>query len=156
MQAKRFLNGFRYAANGIRLAIKEERNMRFHLCAAALVYYFSIPFDFTATQWMLLTLCVCGVLALELVNSALERCVEKPSPDKYELAGAVKDMAAGAVLVFCIGAAVCGIILFWKIDGWQWWFQNYKQHPSQLICIVLVIGLMIRFIFRVAPKKERG
>lgn len=156
MQAKRFLNGFRYAANGIRLAIKEERNMRFHLCAAVLVYYFSIPFDFTATQWMLLTLCVCGVLALELVNSALERCVEKPSPDKYELAGAVKDMAAGAVLVFCIGAAICGAILFWNAEGWQRWFQIYRQYPPHLLCIVLVLGLMIRFIFRAVPKQERG
>lgn len=156
MQAKRFLNGFRYAANGIRLAIKEERNMRFHLCAAFFVYYFSLPFHFTITQYMLMTICVCGVLALELVNSALERCVEKPSPDKYELAGAVKDMAAGAVLVFCIGAAVCGVLLFWKIEGWCNLLQMYKSNPPRILIDILLLGLAIRFTFGITPKKERG
>ena len=35
---KRFGKGFVYAWNGIRAAVREERNFRFHLCAAVFVY----------------------------------------------------------------------------------------------------------------------
>ena len=37
----RFVDSFLYAAQGIRTAVREERNMRFHLCAAFYVYLFS-------------------------------------------------------------------------------------------------------------------
>ena len=33
-QLTRFARGFVYAYNGIRAAVQEERNFRFHLCAA--------------------------------------------------------------------------------------------------------------------------
>lgn len=36
----RFVDSFLYAAQGIRTAVREERNMRFHLCAAFYVYLF--------------------------------------------------------------------------------------------------------------------
>ena len=70
--------------------------MRFHLCAAFYVYLFSLFYGFGKTEYILITLMVCGVLALELVNSSLERTVERPAPDRYMTAGVVKDMAAGA------------------------------------------------------------
>ena len=108
----RFVDSFLYAAQGIRTAVREERNMRFHLCAAFYVYLFSLFYGFGKTEYILITLMVCGVLALELVNSSLERTVERPAPDRYMTAGVVKDMAAGAVLVFSIGCAVCGAVLF--------------------------------------------
>ena len=38
----RFVDSFLYAAQGIRTAVREERNMRFHLCAAFYVYLFSL------------------------------------------------------------------------------------------------------------------
>ncbi len=44
---------------------------------------------------LLLVALICGVVALELVNSSIERAVARPGPDKFFIAGAVKDMAAG-------------------------------------------------------------
>ena len=115
----RFVDSFLYAAQGIRTAVREERNMRFHLCAAFYVYLFSLFYGFGKTEYILITLMVCGVLALELVNSSLERTVERPAPDRYMTAGVVKDMAAGAVLVFSIGCAVCGAVLFWDVAAFR-------------------------------------
>ena len=66
----RFVDSFLYAAQGIRTAVREERNMRFHLCAAFYVYLFSLFYGFGKTEYILITLMVCGVLALELVNSS--------------------------------------------------------------------------------------
>lgn len=85
----RFVDSFLYAAQGIRTAVREERNMRFHLCAAFYVYLFSLFYGFGKTEYILITLMVCGVLALELVNSSLERTVEAPR------AGPVHDCGRG-------------------------------------------------------------
>ena len=90
----RFVDSFLYAAQGIRTAVREERNMRFHLCAAFYVYLFSLFYGFGKTEYILITLMVCGVLALELVNSAIERAVDKPDTTHWWTAGAAKDMAA--------------------------------------------------------------
>ncbi len=108
-----FFRSFGYAFSGFAAAVREERNLRFHLVTAAFVLYFSHFYQFTKAEFSLLVLSICGVIALELVNSSIERAVARPAPDHFFIAGAVKDMAAAAVLVFSIGAAVCGLILFW-------------------------------------------
>ena len=105
MKKQPFLHSFRYAVQGVRTALREERNLRFHVCAAFYVYVFSLFYEFTRAEYCLITIMVGGVMALELVNSSLERAVERPVPERYMTAGAVKDMAAGAVLVFSIASA---------------------------------------------------
>jgi diacylglycerol kinase len=147
MRFARFLKGFRYAAQGICRAVREERNMRFHLCAAAYVYIFSLFYSFSRTQYILITLMVCGVLALELVNSSLERAVDNPPPERYQLAGAVKDMAAGAVLVYCIGCAVGGVLLFWDVPTLCRIAAFFVQHPAASGALVLSLIAACWFIF---------
>ena len=112
MRKSGFFRGFGYAWSGLVTAVREERNLRFHLVAGAFVLYFSRFYDFTRGERLLLVALICGVVALELVNSSIERAVARPGPDKFFIAGVVKDMAAAAVLVFSIGAAVCGAVLF--------------------------------------------
>lgn len=62
---------------------------------------------------MILIGCFGVVIAAELFNSSLERLVDLVSPQYHPLAGQVKDIAAGAVLVCAIAAALIGIILFY-------------------------------------------
>ena len=109
-----FFQSFRYAWNGLIAAVRAERNLRFHMGIAFYVYLFSLFYSFSTFEYCIITLLVGVMLALELVNSALERAVSHPSPEKYHEAGLVKDMAAAAVLVFSVAAVVCGILLFWQ------------------------------------------
>lgn len=143
----RFLDSFRYAAQGICAAVRQERNMRFHLCAAFYVYLFSLFYRFGKTEYMLITLMVCGVLALELVNSSLERTVERPAPDQYRTAGVVKDMAAGAVLVFSIGCAVCGVLLFWDVAAFRRMAAFFAKNPLCAVLLAASLAASWRFIF---------
>ncbi len=147
-----FLNGFAYAAKGVKLAVLEERNFRFHLCAGFYVFLFSLFYPFTSAEYALLTVLVGGVLALELVNSSLERAVWKPSPQKYEMAGAVKDMAAGAVLVFCIAAAVAGVFLFWNTAVFAVIFRFFMARLWLLALLLLSLGVSGWFIFGFATQ----
>ncbi|MPN45884.1 hypothetical protein SDC9_193463 [bioreactor metagenome] len=59
-----------------------------------------------------MVLCFGMVLAAEGFNSAIERLVNLVSPGRNPLAGDIKDVAAGAVLVCAIAAAVVGLIIF--------------------------------------------
>ena len=148
----RFVDSFLYAAQGIRTAVREERNMRFHLCAAFYVYLFSLFYGFGKTEYILITLMVCWVLALELVNSSLERTVERPAPDRYMTAGVVKDMAAGAVLVFSIGCAVCGAVLFWDVAAFRRMFAFFAARP--LLAVLLAASLAVAWQFIFGKRKE--
>ena len=108
----RFGHGFVYAWHGICAAVLEERNFRFHLCAALYVFAAAHMAHIDATGVALLAICVFMMLGMELMNSAVERAVDKPDTTHWWSAGAAKDMAAGGVLVTAFGAVVVGICLF--------------------------------------------
>ena len=61
---------------------------------------------------MVVMLCIGTVITAELFNSAIERLVDLVSPEWNKIAGEVKDIAAGAVLVTAITAAIIGLIVF--------------------------------------------
>ena len=102
-ELRKFIRGFRYAGQGIAAALQQERNLRFHVCAAAYVLAFSRFYRFTAVEYALLAVCIAGVISLELGNSAIERAVDRPDAAHWATAGAAKDMAAGAVLAGSLG-----------------------------------------------------
>jgi len=109
---KRRIHSFKYAIRGIRMVIKSEKNMQIHLVVAVLVLIAGWFFNISTTEWMLCLLCFGLVLGAEMVNTAIEKLVDLASPQKHELAGKAKDMAAGAVLISALFAAVVGLIIF--------------------------------------------
>ena len=48
----------------------------------------------------------------EAMNTAVERLVNLVSPQFHPIAGDVKDVAAGAVLLAALAAAIVGCIIF--------------------------------------------
>ena len=145
-QLTRFAWGFVYAYNGIRAAIQEERNFRFHLCAAFYAFVAACWAEMPAVEVALIALCVAAVLALELVNSAIERAVDKPDTTHWWTAGAAKDMAAGAVLVMAIGTVIVAMCLFVPRLGILW--ANFTLRPTRPLGILLTLVIFYKFIFR--------
>lgn len=157
---REFFRSFVYAGNGMRVALKEERNLRFHLVIAFYVYLFSLFYGFSRTEYILITILVAGVMALELVNSAFERSVSRPRPERYMTAGTVKDIAAGAVLVFSIAAAACGVAMFWDTAVFLKIFEFFKGRPLLLLPLAASLAGGIWFVFLFGrksgpPRKER-
>lgn len=130
----RFGHGFVYAWHGICAAVLEERNFRFHLCAALYVFAAAHMAHIDATGVALLAICVFMMLGMELMNSAVERAVDKPDTTHWWSAGAAKDMAAGGVLVTAFGAVVVGICLFGNAAAlnaiWTSVTGNAAQHGA--------------------------
>lgn len=147
-----FLAGFGYAARGVARAVRAERNFRFELCAAVYVLLACPFFGFSPAEWALVFLCIGGVLALELVNSALERAVQDPDPAHWRPAGTAKDMAAGAVLTAGLAALAAGTALFWRPCGWLALFGWFASRPAGLAGLFASLALAGWFIFGTGKK----
>ena len=103
---------FGYAFQGIFNTIRTERNIKIHCAAAILVTIFGIWLQISKTEWMICFILFGLILALELVNTALEATVDLFTEERKPLAKKAKDAAAGAVLIAAIFAAVIGILIF--------------------------------------------
>lgn len=112
MDGGRFFRSFRFAAAGIRAAVVREQNIRFHLLATFAVTLAGLLTGLSSGEWMMIILLIGGMMALELVNTAIERAIDLASPEIHPLAGEAKDMAAGAVLVFAFASAIIGLLIF--------------------------------------------
>lgn len=112
MKNTNLLSSFKFAFEGLLFAGKRERNFQFHLFFAFVVLLAGIFSHLTAIEWMLIILCISGMLSLELINSALESVVDLASPGIHDLAKRAKDMCAAAVLVFAVASAIIGILIF--------------------------------------------
>ncbi|MDQ0161303.1 diacylglycerol kinase family protein [Aeribacillus alveayuensis] len=110
---KRFFHSFVFAWQGIISTVKSERNFRIHLLASVLVIIAGIYFRISLLEWIILFLLIGGILALELINTAIECVVDLVMQKKYHpLAKTAKDVGAGAVLVYVIISVIIGILIF--------------------------------------------
>lgn len=104
--------GFAYAWRGIKLVWTSERNFRIHTAAAILALTAGGILRLSLVEWAVLTVTIALVLTLEMVNSAIEKLLDHLHPDRHPAVGAVKDVAAGAVLTAAGGSVVVGVFLF--------------------------------------------
>lgn len=103
---------FGYAFEGIFTGIKKERNMKIHVAATIFVVIAGFLFDISVTEWCICLILFGMIMALELVNTAIEAVVDLVTEERKPLAKIAKDTAAGAVLIAAIMAAVIGCIIF--------------------------------------------
>jgi diacylglycerol kinase len=108
-----FFKSVSFAVNGLKLAW-HEKHFKIHLAATALSIALGFLFDIEIMEWFVILICIGAVLALEMINTSIEHLVDLVEPNYNPKAGAIKDLAAGAVLVFSIISALIGIMIFGK------------------------------------------
>ncbi|WP_373512459.1 diacylglycerol kinase family protein [Persicitalea sp.] len=109
---RKSLRSFRYAVKGVVDLFRFENNARIHLLAAAAVLAAGFYFQLSNTEWALIVTQIALVWAAEAFNTALEKLADAVSTDYHPLIKAVKDLAAGGVLIVAISAAVVGSLIF--------------------------------------------
>lgn len=111
-----FLKGrgmsFTYAWTGIKALFKTEHNAQFHLGTAVAVIGAGFFFNITPAEWAVVAICIGGMFCAEALNTAIEKLCDFVQPDHDERIGRIKDIAAGAVLMFTIGVVIAGLIIF--------------------------------------------
>lgn len=111
MQILKMLRSFRHAFAGLRF-LMEENNARFHVLAAIIVLTAGFYLKLSAIEWTIIITQIGLVLAVETLNTAIEKLCDYVSPEYHQLIGKVKDLAAAAVLIMSIVAVIVGIIIF--------------------------------------------
>lgn len=104
----RLLRSFGVAGAGFGQAWRTQPNLRLETCIGAAAILAALALRAPAAP---IALACTLVIALELLNSAIEAVVDLASPDFHPLAGAAKDLAAAAVLIAAVGAVVVGIVV---------------------------------------------
>ena len=108
----KFFESVGHALNGIQYTTSHEKNFRIEIFFAIAVTITSFVLKVSLIEWAILVLVIGNVLALEMVNTAIERSVDLVTKDYKELAKIAKDVSAGAVLTMSMFSVVIGIIIF--------------------------------------------
>lgn len=109
---KKELKSFGYAWKGFWYAVTTQSHMRFHLLAAVAAIVFSWWLGLEYWEWCWITGCIGIVWGAELFNTAFEQLVDLVSPEQHPVAGRVKDLAAGAVLILSVMVAIIALIIW--------------------------------------------
>lgn len=104
----RLIRSFSVAGAGFRQAWRTQPNLRLEALIGVAAILLAAWLRAPAAP---IALACTVVLALELLNSAVESVVDLASPEYHPLAGTAKDLAAAAVLTAAVGATVVGLIV---------------------------------------------
>ena len=137
---------FVYAAWGFAYAVKTQRNMRVHLGVAFYVVLAGFVTDLSASEWAAVLLCIGLVLALELINTAIEKTCDSITKEYAEPIKRAKDCAAGAVLCASAVAAVVGCIVFFGQGRPYAAWEFFTGHPLYAAALILSLPVWIRMI----------
>ncbi len=114
VQDSRVWAAFDYAFQGILYATRTQRNMRIHLIAAALAIFATLYLRLERSYVAIVVLCIALVIAMELINTAVEAVVDLMTVAHHPLAKIAKDAAAAAVLVVSMAAIIVGYLAFYE------------------------------------------
>ena len=112
MDTRKLIASFRFAWKGVSDVWRNEQNFRIHVVVASVMIFLGFVFDLTQVEWLFLIFVITGVLAFELMNTAIERSVDLITQEKHPLAMRAKDASAAAVLIFAFSAVVVGAVIF--------------------------------------------
>jgi diacylglycerol kinase len=102
MKNQNFLHRLGYALTGLKLSWRTEQTFRTLVAGLAFVIVVLAVTRPAAVWWAVLLLTAGAVVALELINTAVEKLIDHVHPDQHAIVGIVKDTLAGAVLTISI------------------------------------------------------
>lgn len=103
---------FANALNGLTYFFKKERNGKIQAGVSAVVFIAGLYLHLSTVEWMVTLLCICIVMVLEIMNSALEHLCNMVHSEYHPSIKIIKDVAAGAVLFASIISIIIGLIIF--------------------------------------------
>ena len=135
---KKQIKSFKSAFRGFCFAIKSESHMRFHLVATFYAFVFGCFYDFSAAKWALLAVLCALVIALEMVNT----CVEKLCDFSVKI---IKDIAAAAVLAVSFPAVFTAVLFFLDFEIIGKIFSYFANNP--VMFVLLILSAVISAVF---------
>lgn len=111
----RIFKAFGYSMSGFRIALKDEASFRTDCIIAVVLFPVALWLGESGLERALLISSLIFLMFSEMVNTAVERAVDRVSTDYHPMTGAAKDLGSACVFLALLnGAVVWGLILFDK------------------------------------------
>lgn len=110
---------FRNSAAGYRDAFAKEPAVREELIALAVLVPVAAVLPVTHLERLLLVLTMVLVLVVELLNTAVERTVDRISTQHHPLSGHAKDIGSAAVLTAIAMSVLAWVVIAGPV-AWGW------------------------------------
>lgn len=110
-EVRRRILSFKYAFEGCSYVLRTQRNAWIHLGFTLAVVALGLWLGLSIHDWAILVITFIIVWVTEFTNTALEAAVDLVTLEQKPLAKAVKDVAAGSVLIGAIGSIIIGLLI---------------------------------------------
>ena len=116
IQDKRFVSGriksIGFAVKGAYKLVTTEHSVMVQFSLMILMIFAGFYFHISREEWMLQILAFGLVLAIEGLNTAVEKIADFIHPEFHNRIGFIKDIAAGAVLFAAFSAIAVGALIY--------------------------------------------
>ncbi len=145
---------FNAAIEGIFDTIRTEKNMKFHAFITVLILVLALFYDLSKNSILALSISIALVWAAELLNTAVECCIDIFCKDYNKFAKKAKDSAAGAVLVTALNALIVGYIVFADLirkkllTSFATIRSSYQHKTVFIFAVIFTVVIFLKLIFR--------
>lgn len=108
----KIFHSFPYAWQGLKFCFVTQLNFKAHVLLAVLTILMALVLHISQSEWLVILLCIMGVLSLEMINTAIESLCNVVQREIHPGIRIVKDVSAGAVLISAIISLVIGLVIF--------------------------------------------
>ena len=108
----RFIKSIKYSLDGLFYAYRYEQSLWIHGFAVLLADVLGFIFQIRLAEWAIIFIALGIILALELINTAIEAAVDLTTTEIHPLAKVAKDCGSAASFVMSIVSIVISLFVF--------------------------------------------
>lgn len=109
-------NKFRVALVGILTGLR-HRSIVLQFVLGLMAVLAGLALQLTVMEWVAVIICIAMVIMAEMLNTCIELLCDLYTREYNEMIKAIKDIAAGAVLVASIGALITALLILFRHIG---------------------------------------
>lgn len=109
---ERFFKSIKYSLDGLIYAYRYEQSLWIHGFATILAIIMGFIFKIKFSEWAIIFIALGSILALELLNTAIEAAVDLTTSEIHPLAKIAKDCGSAASFVMSIVSIVISMFVF--------------------------------------------
>ncbi len=107
-----FMHVIKYSMQGYAHFYKYERSAILHLIVAVLIILGSLSLDMTRVEWLFMIFILLTMLAIELLNTAIEAVCDLVSPQYNKFVKIAKDTASAATFSIALALVAALVIIY--------------------------------------------
>ena len=108
----RFFKSVKYSIEGLYYAYRYEQSLWLHGLVTILAIIMGFIFKISFSEWAIIFIALGAILALELINTAIEAAVDLTTTEIHPLAKIAKDCGSAASFVMSIVSIVISMFVF--------------------------------------------